>query len=475
MNLLRNSETKWRVLERDCFRWVRAFVLLLTSSTLTVTSWAESVEVDPPVKLTVAPNGGERLRGWLTQYDEVEFTMKTVEGDTTQIEWDALRPDRVMWVQEKFLARDDARGWFTLGAMLYPREDGQKLAENAWKRALRIEPGLASKIDRVRDGELVDYDEPEPEETIEEEPGHTHNHDHGEGGSGRGGPVTVGDIQTQFWGDLSDELMASSVEALKAEMVEAQKKINLRLRLYEDASDYFLFYSDLPPKEARQWAGLLDQMYDRLSKIFGLEKGKNIFLGRGLIIAFEYESDYHNYFRRVHQFDSRGSLGLCLSYGTGKSEVALFKQRSDLDFARVLVHEAVHMFNHRYRSHPILPNWVNEGLAEHVSSGLVDNSGFGESSLARSIDYGLSLLRQQKTLGGNSFFYAANIEAHHYPMAQLLTTFMIKQNGKRYQAFINAIKDGKRWEDALEEDYGVQLEPLIDAFGRSLKIRDLKP
>ncbi|MBB6431649.1 hypothetical protein [Algisphaera agarilytica] len=458
-------------------RLVRASWLALTLLGLAWTStvWSEPIVVEPPVKLTVAPDGGERLRGWLTEYDDFDFTMKTVEGETKQIAWDSLRPDRVMWVQEKFLARDDARGWYTLGSLLYEREDGEKLAESAWKRALRIEPGLASKIDRVRDGEVVDYDEPEPEEVIEEQPGHTHTHDHGEGGSGLGGPVTVGDIQSQFWGDLSDEVMASNVEKLKAEMLEAQKKINLRLRLYEDASDYFLFYSDLPPKEARQWAGLLDEMYDRLSDIFGLEKGENIFLGRGLIIVFQNEADYHKYFLLHHQHDSRGTLGLCLSYGTGKSEVALFKQRRDLDFARVLVHEAVHMFNHRYRSYPFLPSWINEGLAEYVSSELVDKGGFGESSLARNIDYGLSLMRQNKSLGGNAFFYASHIEGHHYPMANLLTGFMIKQNGKRYQAFINGIKDGKSWEEALEDDYGVELEPLIEAFGRSVKIRDLKP
>lgn len=453
------------------------FMLAIICSISTASTYAVEIEVDPPVKLTVTPIGGERLRGWLTVYDDLGFTIKTVDEETPRVTWDELPPERVMWVQEKLLSRDDARGWFVLGAMLYPREEGRPHADLALRRAVNAEPGLASKVDRVRSGEMVDYDEkPETQEAVEQDDHPEHGGGNNGDGAGQGGPVAVGDIQAQFWGELSDELMASSVEEIKVKMVEAQKTLNQRLPLYEDASDYFLFYSDLPAKEARQWAGLLDQMYEQLCKIFGLEKGRNIFRGRGLIIVFQHELDYHRYQVLVHGMTgSQGSLGLCRSYGNGHVEVTFFKQRDELDFARLLVHEAVHAFNHRYRSYPFLDSWINEGLAEHVASSLVDNSGFGESTHARAIDYGLRSLRERRNFGGNSFFYASHIEGWQYPLAHMLTSFMIKQDGKRYQAFINAIKDGKNWDDAMEEDYGVPLEDLVDAFGRSLKIRDLKP
>ncbi len=248
---------------------------------------AVATQVEPPLRLTVAPTGAERVRGWLTSYDDTGFAMKTTEGQATRVAWEDMPSERVMWVQEKLLDREDARGWFVLAAMLYPREGGRAAAELALRRALSADPTLASKADRLRSGEAVDVDEPEPEADPVHDDGHRHPEGNAAGGSGQGegGPVAIGELESQFWGELSDELMAESVEELKARMIEAQNILNQRLPLYEDASVYFLFYSDLPPAEAKQWAGLLDKMYDRLCKIFDLEPGKNIFRGRGLIIV----------------------------------------------------------------------------------------------------------------------------------------------------------------------------------------------
>lgn len=456
--------------------WLMALLLLLIGGGWSGHASAAEVLVDPPVKLTVAPEDGERLRGWLTSYDDDGFAMKTAEGQSERVLWEALPPDRVMWVQEKILERGDARGWFVLAGHLYPREDGRPHAEKALRRALNADAGLESKAQRLRRGEAVDIDEPEEVEAPDEHgPGHAGHGPEG-GGQGEGGPVSIGDVQSQFWGELSDELMADSVEEIKVKMIEAQKTLNQRLPLYEDASEYFLFYSDLPPREARQWAGLLDKMYERLCKIFDIDSQKNIFRGRGLIVVFKYELDYHRYQALVHGMtSSQGTAGLCRSFGDGHVEVTFFKQDNELDFARILVHEAVHAFNHRYRSYPFLDSWINEGLAEYVASALVDNSGFGESTYAQWIDQGKRSLRELKTFGGNSFFYASHIEGWQYPLAHMLTAFMIQQDGNRYRAFIDAIKDGKKWDDAMEEDYGVALGDLVEAFGRSLKIRDLQP
>ncbi|MEM1107223.1 MAG: hypothetical protein AAGH99_00855 [Planctomycetota bacterium] len=442
------------------------------------TEWsavAEIIEVDPPIKMIVRPDGGERLRGSLTAYNKAGFTMKLEDDSTQRVAWDALPPDRVMKIQEKFLSPDDARGWFQLGVMLYGREDGRREAERALRRAVNAEPDLEGKAERVRQGEAVPYDEAEAAEPESNttDGGHTHV---GDGPAGRGGPVSVGTLQSEFWGELSEEVMSSSVDQLKQHMVEAQQKINLRLPLYKDASEFFLFYTDLPPAEARRWAGLLDKMYARLCDIFGLDPQQNVFRGRCLIVIFQREANYHRYQALVHgMLNSQGSAGLCRSYLDGRVEVTMFKQRSDLDTARVLVHEAVHGFNHRYRSHPYLVSWINEGLAEYVSSGLVENSGFGQSNFARSVNQGLRDLRARKSLGGNSFFHTSHIDGWQYPVAQLLTEYMIRQSGPRYRDFINAIKDGKHWETALKEDYGVSVEKLVDAFGNSIRIRGLRP
>lgn len=439
---------------------------------------ASAVEVDPPMRIVIATSDGERLRGWLEGYDDEGFDFKTFEEEIKRVAWSELPPAQVMRVHDKVLHRSDARGWFTLAAMLHPREEGKPFAEKALVRAVHAEPELEDKAERLRNGEAVAYDDPEPTAHAGDEGGAGHEHGgEGEGGAaGEGGPVSIGDIQSQFWGELSDELMQSSVEELKSRMLEAQKNMNHRLAVYEEASDYFLFYSDLPAREARQWAGLLDEMYDKLTDIFDIKRGTNIYRGRGLIVVFANEEDYHRYQVVVHGYTgSRNTAGLCRSFGDGHVEVTFYKQRNQLNFARVLVHEAVHSFLHRYRSYPRIVSWINEGLAEYVSAALVEGRGYGESDFAQRLANGERDLRALRSLGGNSFFYGSHIQGWQYPVAQMLTGFMIRQDGKRYRAFITAIKDGKPWDQAIVEDYGVSVERLVDAFGQTLRIRDLQP
>jgi len=445
---------------------------------LAASAAAEPQAVDPRVGVVVRLLDGEMQRGWVTAYDidGFDMTLKTDQAHL-HIEWSQIRPDRVLKVYKKILSRDDARGWFNAAAGLYPRTDGQGPGDTALRIAVKADPSLAAMGERLQAGEALTYDDhkSETETQTSETPPQA-----GDDSAGDAGPRTSGTIQDQFWGELSDELMKSSVEELKARFLEAQEIIGQRLALYEDESDYFLFYSDLPPKEAKQWAGLLDKMYNKLCDMFAIKRGTNIFRGRAVILVFAREADYHRYQMLLHQFDSQGTGGVCWSYGDGHVEVSFYREGNQLNFARVLVHEAVHGFLHRYRSYPRIESWINEGLAEYISSSLVEGKGFGTSDRGRSVVYGLRNLRELKTLGNTTFFTEDGMAQRHiqgwqYPVAQMLTEFMVSKSQKRYRAFIQAIKEGKPWKQALKEDYGVTVKELVSAFGRHLGIRDLQP
>ncbi len=449
-----------------------------------------AVVVDPPLTISVRPVGEQVVRGRLTGSDTRGFDLLVAEEESRRIAWAALEPAHVLLTHQKLLGRDDARGWFEVAAMLYPREGGGTAAETALRRALVADPRLKDNAQRLRNGEAVSWDTPAPgsdapapgndapgsdSEGGDSGGGDSGGGDTGGGGGGSGGPVSVGDVQSRYWGTLDPQLMADSVAELKTRMAEAQQRLGLRLGLYEEASRYFLFYTDLPAREARQWAGLLDQMYDRLLDIFGIQRGTNLFRGRCLIVVFRQEMDYHRYHRDISGINSVGTAGLCRSYGNGHAEVTFYKQANELNFARILVHESVHAFIHRYRAPPRVVSWINEGLAEYVAAALVEDKGYGQSDFAGSIDRGKRELRRRGSLGGHSFFTADHIQAWQYPVAQMLCDYMIAQDRLRYRAFINAIKDGKPWQQALEEDYGVTVPRLVAGFGAALGLRDLQP
>jgi hypothetical protein len=280
------------------------------------------------------------------------------------------------------------------------------------------------------------------------------------------GPQTVGKTEEGNWGKLTPEQQKAAVEELKKFAEETKSKVDGNLVL--DETKYFLFYSDLKPAEATKWAGTLDQMYARLAALFAVKGGENIFRGKALVFVFAKEQDYLTFQKEMHDTDATGSAGLCHNFGNGDVHIAFYRQPNDLDFEAVLVHESVHGFLHRYRKPPTIPTWANEGLAETVASQFVSQRGKRQELR----QYAISQLRERGSLGDN-FFKGDRLEGWQYPVAQMVTELLIKDNKKNYVAFIDAIKDGAKWEDALQQKVGATPEQLTVALGETLRIRGL--
>jgi hypothetical protein len=283
-----------------------------------------------------------------------------------------------------------------------------------------------------------------------------------------GGPEVVGKVDESMWGKLTPEQQTAAIEELKKFGEETRAKVNGNLVLNE--TKYFLFYSDLKPAEATQWANMLDRMYGKLAGLFGIKGGENIFRGKAAVFVFAKEQDYQNFQKTMHETDAAGTAGLCHCFGSGDVHIGFFRQPNEMDFAAVLVHESVHGFLHRYRKPPTIPTWVNEGLAETIASELVPQKGKRQEYR----QFAISQLRERGTLGSD-FFTADRLEGWQYPVAQLLTEFMIKQDKKRYVAFIDGIKDGLKWEESLNQKYGVPKERIVAVLSDSLNIRGMNP
>jgi hypothetical protein len=280
------------------------------------------------------------------------------------------------------------------------------------------------------------------------------------------GPETIGEFEARNWGKQTPQQQAASVERLKqfAEKTRAQLDPDLTL----DETKYFLFYSDLKPDEAAKWAGLLDRMYARLAELFGVKGGENIFRGKALVLVFRKREDYVAFEKTMHDTDAGDTLGMCHTYGNGDAHIAFYRQSGDAEFAALMVHESVHAFVHRYRKPPSLPAWANEGLAETIAANLVEQRGRRQGLWQDAV----TRLRERGAMG-EQFFSGKRIESWQYPVAHMLTEFMIRENRKGYIAFVNGIKDGMKWEDALAQRFGATPDELATAFGDSLRIRNL--
>jgi hypothetical protein len=270
------------------------------------------------------------------------------------------------------------------------------------------------------------------------------------------------------WPKRTPEEQAQAVEEIKKFATETAEKMQLPLKLYE--TKFFLFSSNIPPAEAKNWSGLLDRMYAKLAEIFAVPKGENIWRGKAIVFVFTKKVDYQRYEQEINNTDPGPSDGMCHSYSNGLVTIAFYRQKDELVFAHVLVHESVHGFVHRYRSPARVPSWANEGLAETIATELVPQPTKGAATIK-------DFARREIQLHGQrlgDFFSLEHIEPWQYPVAETMCTYMIMQAKRNYVDFINGIKDGMTPEEALATRFKAGPDRLVPKFGEWLGLKRLK-
>jgi hypothetical protein len=457
-------------------------VLITIICTAAICVPCRAVTVDPPIRIEIRKLDRSQASGRIISYDEDGFQLMDAQKQTTTVKWEELPPDTIMNLNDRLVRKGSGDGWFKLGQKLLTMPGGRAPAERAFQKALRLDPNLKGQIEEAR--KQAKLHPPAPVSTtpgpdaVQSDPnlpqGDTAAQPPGAVNEPRDparpvvGPQEVGQVDPSAWGKQSPEQQAQSIAQLKQFAQRSAQTLRVNLAPYE--TQYFLFYSDLQPVEAQKWAGVLDRMYVQLSQLFGIPKNTNIWKGKALVLVFSREQDYLNFEMQMHDKTmASGTAGMCHCFGNGIVHIAFYRQPNELDFAHVLVHESVHGFLHRYRSPVPIPSWINEGLAETIASQMVLQRGAQQSGDA---DARADL---QKRKNMDDFFTSDHIVAWQYPVARTLTEFMIRQNKRGYVEFINGIKDGMTWEDALQDKYGVTLDQLVNAYGISMTVANLKP
>jgi hypothetical protein len=456
-------------------------VSVVCLSSLVPTAPSRAATVDPPVRVNVTKLDRSQASGLITAYDENGITLMDLHKQTSTIKWEELPAGTVMNLNERLVRKGSGDQWLKLGQKLLTMPGGRAPAERAFQKALRLDPNLKPQVEAARKEAKL---HPPPPTTpgpdaASRDPSLTEAG--GQGAQPPGavnepkdpskpvvGPQQVGPIDPSAWGRQSPEQTAEVIAQLKQFAAQSAQTLKVKLAPYE--TQYFLFYSDLPPAEAQKWVGVLDRMYAQLSQLFGIPRNANIWRGKALVLVFSREEDYLNFQMEMHDKTmAAGTAGMCHAYGNGIVHIAFYRQPNDLDFAHVLVHESVHGFLHRYRSPVSIPSWANEGLAEAIAFDMVPQKG---TRMARDAEARADLQRRKNL---DDFFTAEHIVAWQYPVARTLTEFMIRQNKPGYVEFINGIKDGMTWDEAMKDKYGVTVDQLVNAYGISMTVAGLKP
>jgi hypothetical protein len=239
---------------------------------------------------------------------------------------------------------------------------------------------------------------------------------------------------------------------------------------------HFLFVSNIPPQQIGPYVASLDRMYDYMCQLYGVPRDHKVWLGgKAPIFAF-LEKEQFDAFEERYFPEARESLrtlanvyGLSHLSQSGEVVISCFRGNDPNDFGQMIVHETSHGFIHRYKTKAQLPNWVDEGMADLIGAEMVPASNAVKGRELKAIQQ----LSQQPSLGG--MLSAKRIDAWQYGVASNLSRFLLQANRKGYVRFIEAMKDGMKWEEALREAYNSTPEQMLSHYSRWIGAPELKP
>lgn len=247
------------------------------------------------------------------------------------------------------------------------------------------------------------------------------------------------------------------VERCKTQMPE--------LNLQTVETEFYIFTTDLSPREVNIYIAYLDEMYRQLCKAFGLSPEKNIWCGKCVVMTFSRPETYYRFEQEIMKTDATGSQGLCHQSSDGTVIFAGYKGDSPY-FGHVLVHETTHGFVHRYMSSQRIPSWLNEGISDWMANAVVKG------------DRGKMRARQSAALavsrgGIGDLLTTERISGGTYGTACSMVEILISRDrGNQFRQFLVALKEGEDPEEALHNAFGLNyrdLEALYVARIRNMK------
>lgn len=271
------------------------------------------------------------------------------------------------------------------------------------------------------------------------------------------------------WPELTDEEQQTAVVKQKEFLDSIPGKVGLPAFPYVE-TQRFLFATDLPGPRVAPVLPALDAMYKGLCEAFGLDKNKNIWKGKAMVVAFARRETFQKFELTFSREVPDRVQGLAHLSGTGQVMISCYYGDVPSFFPVVIVHETTHGFMHRYRSMKRIPSWIDEGAADWIAGVAVPSDG----AVRRRQNNAIAHVRQTRSLGGD-FFFTDQIREVQYGIASSMTDFLLRFNRKAYRKLINGVKDGLDWQTSLKESYGMTPQELAFRYGLSIGVPGVMP
>ena len=249
-------------------------------------------------------------------------------------------------------------------------------------------------------------------------------------------------------------------------------KVTSKAHLIE--TDHFLIYSTWKKAADKKLIKTYEKLYKMLTKAYGLYSKENIWLGKLPVYAFWGQRDFVKFATGAAGLPPEVAMnagGFAGRRGTEEKEFryvvlgpvqrpGMSRKDATIWFYELLVHEAPHAFNGRYINNNRLPNWIDEGMAEHAAAVM-----FPASDAAR----GYKMVGKYKEFASfhvDAIFDVDNIPMNrfYYGISQSIVRFLRTSKKASFKDFLIELKSGKSEDEALQKIYGLSRDDLVEKW-----------
>jgi len=409
-----------------------------------------------PVRFRLAD--GSRVAGELTAWNR-----EGIDGSFGRRAWAELHHEDVRRLYRRLMDERSVTDWVNLGRALLlvalDQPQAERWAERSFQRALTMSEDAQAAVAAAR------------EEAAERRQMRAEDEAAAQAQRLATGSPEAAAWPPDRWPELTKEQLTAARLEMQSDAEQILEKAGLQLAPIE--TDHFLFYSDMAGEEATAWAARLEEACAMLARRFDLPDQANIFWGKAVVFALGDRDRFRLLeAESFQQLVAQSTYGLCHPVGP-KVFISCHRTADDDLFGAVLVRELVHGFMHRYRTPFRLPMWANEGLADYYASVLFRNSPLDLERRRGAVGFIRS--------GGNvdgvlDMSYKDEIPSQRGSLGSaigaLVIEVMIREQPARFARWVSAVKEGKDWEKALAEDFGIPRRALVQTVGRYYMMND---
>lgn len=404
-----------------------------------------------PRRVSFRLQDGVRIAGDLSTWDDEGF-----RGTFGRRLWHELHVDDLWQVYFLVMDRESVAQWVNLGRIYLNMEGQARHRDRAFAQARRLHAeeadALIEAVQRAREERLAAERQAERERLKSTSP--------------EAGPWPAG-----AWPSQTAQERAAALRAIRATAGDLARTAELTGTPVE--TPRILLHHGIEQPDASHWARAAETMIGRLNETFNEPPEHDPFWGKLVILL----STDHDRFRLTQAAAFQQLVPLATTWQTTydgpRTFIHLVVPRDRFALEANLRSAITLAYLHRHRSALRLPEWAHAGFAAYTASRLYEELRLP----CETRELGLTILRNERDAASH---LARSWAENTWPgprgegdaIGLLMVSHLLEHHRAAFLAWINAVKAGEPWEEALRAHLGVTPARLFERTVAWYRVND---